>query len=260
MTPTDSPPLRRAALVTGAASGIGAAVCRALAAPGMALGVHTRRNRAGAEAVAAAVRGAGAETLVLLGDLAERETARALVDAVGARFGRLDVLVSNAGFADRTPLAELDDAGASRSVDSIQGAFLRLVRAARPWLEAAGQEGRVIAVSSFAAHVFRPGVPSFPASAAAKAGQEALVRALALELAPLGVTVNAVVPGFIRKDQGAHAAVPPERLAAQAAAIPMGRIGSPEEVAAAVAFLASPAASYITGHGLAVDGGLAMGR
>jgi 3-oxoacyl-[acyl-carrier protein] reductase len=118
----------------------------------------------------------------------------------------------------------------------------------------------VIAVSSFVAHVFRPGVPNFPASAAAKAGLEALMRALAMELAPTGVTVNAVIPGFIRKDAGAHAGVPPERLAAHVAAIPMARIGLPEEVAAAVAFLASPAASCITGHGLAVDGGLAMGR
>ncbi len=260
MSLADSRPIRRATLVTGAASGIGAAICRALAAPGVAIGIHTRRNRDGAEAVAAEVRSAGAEANVLLGDLAKPATAQRLVDVVATGFGRLDVLVSNAGFADRTPIAELDDAGAARSADSIQGAFLRLARAAFPLLELAGQGGRVIAVSSFVAHVFRPGVPTFPASAAAKAGQEALVRALAMELAPLGVTVNAVVPGFIRKDQGAHAAVPPERLAAQAAAIPMGRIGLPEEVAAAVAFLASPSASYITGHMLAVDGGLAMGR
>ena len=84
------------------------------------------------------------------------------------------------------------------------------------------------------------------------------MKALAMELAPAGVTVNAVVPGFIRKDRGAHAAVDPARLAQQLAAVPLGRVGLPEEVAAAVAFLASPAAGYITGARLRVDGGLGM--
>lgn len=259
MTPTDSGAIRRAVLVTGAASGIGAAVVRALAAPGIALAVHTRRNRDGAEAAAEQARQAGAATLVLLGDLATPATASGIVGATADRFGRLDVLISNAGFADRTPIAELDEAAMAHSHETIQAAFLRLARTALPHL-AKGSDGRIVAVSSFVAHVFRPGVPIFAASAAAKAGLEALVRALAMELAPSGVTVNAVVPGFIRKELGAHAAITPERLAAQTAAIPMARIGLPEEVASAIAFLASPAASYITGHALAVDGGLGMGR
>ena len=248
---------RSVILVTGAASGIGAAVCRALAAPGVALLVHTRRNRDAAEAVAAAARSAGAAAEVALGDLAEPAVAGALVDKAVARFGGLDVLVSNAGFADRTPLAALTDAAMTASVEAIQGAFFRLARAAIPHLRR-GRDARVVAVSSFVAHVFRPDVAVFPASAAAKAGLEALVRSLAIELAPSGVTVNAVVPGFIRKDAGAHRAIDPAVLAGQVARIPLGRVGLPEEVAAAVAVLASPAAGYITGQALHVDGGLVV--
>jgi len=187
----------RIVLVTGAASGIGAAVCRALAAPGVALLVHTRRNSDGAERVAAEARAAGAEAELALGDLADPAVAEMLVACAVARFGGLDVLVSNAGFADRTAFGELTDGAMTASVEAIQGAFFRLARAAVPHLKA-GRNARVIAVSSFVAHAFRTNTPVFVASAAAKAGLEALVRALAIELAPSGVTVNAVVPGFIR--------------------------------------------------------------
>src|SRR5581483_5200904 len=103
-------PYARIVLVTGAASGIGAAVCRAMAAPGMALLVHTRKNRAGAESVAGEVRARGAEAEVALGDLVDPAIAPALISQAVERFGGLDVLVSNAGFADRTAFAELSDA------------------------------------------------------------------------------------------------------------------------------------------------------
>jgi 3-oxoacyl-[acyl-carrier protein] reductase len=248
---------RRSILVTGAASGIGAAVCRTLAGPDTAILVHTRRNRTGAEAVAEQVRTEGGVAEVALGDLACPATAADLVSMAASRFGSLDILVSNAGFADRTGFADLTDQAFTASTEAIQGAFLRLARAALPHLGAA-IGGRIIAVSSFVAHAFRTDLTTFPASAAAKAGLEALVRALAIELGPAAVTVNAVVPGFIRKDAGAHRAIGPDVLAAQIARIPLGRVGLPEDVAAVVAFLASGAAGYITGQAIHVDGGLVM--
>jgi NAD(P)-dependent dehydrogenase (short-subunit alcohol dehydrogenase family) len=245
--------MTRAILVTGAASGIGAACCRLLAAPGTAILVHTRKNAEGAERVAAAVRTSGAEAAVMLGDIADPALPDALVAETLAKFGRLDAVIFAAGFADKTPATQLTDAVLGKSLDAVLWGFLRTARAALPHL----REGRIIAISSFVAHVFRTDVSTFPASAAAKAGMEALVRAIAVEAATNGTTVNAVVPGYTRKDPGAHAALTPAQWDAVTAKIPLKRLGTPEEVAAMAAFLCSPEAGYVTGQAIHVNGGLA---
>src|SRR5262245_42606167 len=136
--------ITRVCLVTGASSGIGAATCRALAAPGVGIAVHGRRNLEGARRVAGEVESAGGVAMVVEGDLSVADTAAAIVAATTARFGRLDVLVSNAGFADRRPVGELDRPGYEASMAAMQNAFFDLLLASRPWLAKArdGQIGR----------------------------------------------------------------------------------------------------------------------
>jgi NAD(P)-dependent dehydrogenase (short-subunit alcohol dehydrogenase family) len=245
----------RIILVTGAATGIGAACCRRMAGPGTAILVHTRKNAEGAERTAEAVRAKGGQAHVMLGDIADPATPAALVQAAQERFGGLDVVVANAGFADKTPLLKTDDAQIARTLDTVLWAFIRLARAALPVLTE-GHDPRLIAISSFVAHSFRNDVTVFPATSAAKAAVEALVRGLALEYAPKGVTVNAVAPGFTQKDPGAHAAYSPAQWEMVKRSVPLGRLGTPDDVAAAVNFVASAEAGYVTGQVWHVNGGL----
>lgn len=251
---TDASPFRL--LVTGAASGIGAALVRRLAGPGLQVLLHTRKNVDGLAAVARAVRAAGGRAETMTGDLADPMLPTALVARAVDAFGGLDGAVANAGWADRTPLLQADPDKVVQAHDGIARSFVALAQAAAPHLKAS-PAGRLVAVSAFGPHVFRPGVMTFPTTAAAKAALETHVRSLAYELAVDGVTVNAVAPGFIQKDAGTHAAVTPELRAQVAAGIPMGRMGSSDEVAAAIGFLLSRDASYITGQVIHVNGGLA---
>lgn len=247
---------RRVVLVTGAASGVGAALARRLAGPDTALVLHTRRNRARLDAVAEAARAAGAEVRLVLGDLAERGSARSLIDEADG-FGRLDGLVHNAGFALAKGFGELEQRELDYSTAVIRDAFFRLATHALPLL-AGSRCGRIVAVSSFVAHEFRLGGVVFAASAAAKAGLEALVKALAAQVAGQRITVHAVVPGFIRKNPGADMALDPAATARALERVPLARLGLPEEVAATIAFLLSAEAAYITGQAIHVDGGLSL--
>lgn len=252
-------PSRPVALITGAASGIGAASVKGIAPSCAGLALHTRgaseTSRARLDTIAGIARQHGAEVVTLTGDLAEPGTATRLVEETTRRFGRLDHVVSNAGFADKRGFAEITRADLQTSQAAMAGAFLELAQAAMPQLKAS-RHGRVVFVSSFVAHRFVPG-GLFPASAAAKAAGEALMRTLAAELAPCGVTVNAVVPGYTRKD-GGHSALGAEGWKKAAEATPLGRIAEPDDIAALITFLLSPAARHITGQAIAVDGGLSL--
>lgn len=247
----------RSILVTGAARGIGAAVATTLAAEGVSLVLHARSDSPELQATAARCQELGAQCVLAFGDMADPATPILLRDTALAQFGKLDAVVANAGFADRKRIGELTSADWSRSIDALLSGFFHLASACKDALSAS-PAGRVVAVSSFVAHVYRLGESGFPASAAAKAGIESLVKSLAVQLAPAGVTVNAVAPGYVQKSDPAKSAIDPAAWQAALQRIPLARLGQPQDIANVIAFLLSPGAAYMTGQVLHVDGGLTL--
>ncbi len=240
------------ALVTGGSRGIGRAISLALADAGFAVAINYARGRDDAEAVAEAIRKAGGTAQALAADVSDRHAVEGLFAAIDARFGRLDVLVNNAGIGQRIEsITSIDDETWRRTLAvNLDGAFYCL-RAAIPRLRAAGG-GRIVNISSGAAHT---GGAIGAHYAASKAGLLALTAKAARELARDGIVVNAVLPSVIETEM-LDAVVPEtgarQRLAAQ---FPIGRFGRPEEVAAVVRFLCTEAPAYMTGEFLSLRGG-----
>jgi 3-oxoacyl-[acyl-carrier protein] reductase len=246
-------PMARVALVTGSSRGLGAAIARRLGRDGLAVAVNGFGGDGGA-AVAAAIRADGGTAEAFVADVTDERAARELVRAVRDSLGPIDVLVLNAtGPQPEAPIADTTWEAHLDQLEFFVKSPVLLARAVLETMRAAGH-GRIVHVDSEVADRPPPGRSAY---AAAKGAQIALTRAWARELAPDGITVNTVAPGFVPVER--HADVPDEERAAYLATVPAGRFGTPDEVAYGVSFFAAAEAGFITGQRLVVDGGRGLG-
>lgn len=239
-------------LVTGGSRGIGRACAEALAAAGARVVVGYAGNETAARDTAAACEATGAQAEILQLDVADAVAAEAAVADVAKRHGRLDVLVQSAGISIDGLLLRLKDDDFERTLAvNLRGAVACAKGALKPMMRA--KTGRIIFLSSVVGEMGNAGQTAYAASKAALLGA---AKSIAREYASRNITVNAVTPGFIETDMTRD--LPEEARTAMLSAVPLGRAGTPADVAAAVVFLASDEASYVTGHALRVNGGMYM--
>lgn len=243
---------RRVAVVTGASRGIGRAVACGLAVDGFDLALVYAGNADAAADAVAACEAAGATARAYRCDVSNADEVKATADAVLADFGSVWALVNNAGITRDTLLARMKDEDFARVLEvNLTGAFNMMRALTRLLMRQRG--GRIVSMSSVVGLMGNAGQANYAAS---KAGLIGLTKSVARELAPRGVTVNAVAPGFVRTDM--TAALPEQVVERYEGQIPLGRLADPEEVAGVVRFLVSDAAAYVTGEVIRVDGGMAM--
>lgn len=241
---------RRAAIVTGGGKGIGSAIALRLAEDGNNVVINYAGSREAAEKTAQQCRAAGAEAEVFRADVANEEECRQLADFCLDTFGRIDILVNNAGIARDNLMMRMDPEDFRHVVDvNLTGSFYMMKAVSRPMMKA--HYGRIVSISSVSALTGNPGQVNYSAS---KAGIIGMTRSLARELASRKITVNAVAPGAVDTDMTRE--LPEKVRTAMLDAIPMKRMGTPEDIANAVSFLAKEESSYITGQVLNVSGGM----
>ena len=238
----------RNAIVTGGSRGIGAAVARRLAADGARVAVIYRSNRDEAEAVVSAIRASGAEAIAVQADVADATSVNAMVSTVREAFGAIDIVINNAGILEGLPVGSIDAASFDAQFRTNALSVILVTQAVLPHVPARG--GHIVNVSSSLVYRPRAGLSVYAAS---KAAVGALTHAFAVELGPRNITVNAVAPALTRTDMTAP--IPDEVKARMRESTPLGRLAEPEDIADAIAFLASDDARWITGRTLMTDGG-----
>ena len=252
MPATLAPLANKTAIVTGGSRGIGRAIAIELAARGASVLVNYNTNGVAAEEVVLKIVNAGGKAAALPGDVAKVADAQALIKAAIEKFGGLDILVNNAGITRDMLIMMMSEESWDAVIDTnLKGSFNCAKAAVRHMMKA--RSGRIINITSVSGQIGNAGQTNYSAS---KAGLIGFTKALAREVAGRNITVNAIAAGYV--DTEIWAGVPAEMRDAFVKMIPLGRKGAPEEIAYAVAFLASEEAAYITGQVLAVDGGMAM--